>query len=155
MPNLKKSIYFTVCGEEICLDVSWQMLEKAERVYGLPVDVIPYYLQDAVRVPRSKVAEIVALWAQEKTKLTRDQIKEHYFTCPQMQYIKDTGKIQACLLWSIRGDDGEPMISDATFEKLANGIDLEDGDIKKPSQKAEVNDKPKKPRAATSKKRTV
>jgi len=155
MPNLKKSIYFTICGEEICLDVSWHMLEKAERVYGLPVDVIPYYLQDAVRVPRSKVAEIIALWVQEKTKLTRDQIKEHYFTCPQIQYIKDVGKIQACLLWSIRGDDGESMITDAAFEKLANGIDLEPDDIKKPAPKTEEGKAPKKPRAATSKRRSA
>ena len=155
MPNLKKSVYLTICKEEICLDVTWHMLEKAERVYGMPVDVIPYYLQDAVRVPRSKVAEIIALWVQEKTKLTRDEIKEHYFTCPQMQYIKDVGKIQACLLWSIRGDDGEPMISDAAFDKLVNGIDLADDDIKKPEPKKEGDSKPKKPRAATSKKRTA
>ncbi len=153
--NLKKSVYFNVCGEEICLDVTWHMLEKVERVYGMPVDVVPFYLQDSIRVPRSKVADIVSLWVQEKTKLTRDQIKEHFFTCPQVDYIKDIGKIQACVLWSLRGEDGKSMITDAAFDKLVNGIDLADGDINKPAPDKQTGSKPKKPRAATSKKRTA
>lgn len=153
--NLKKSVYFNVCGEEICLDVTWHMLEKVERVYGMPVDVVPFYLQDAIRVPRSKVAEIISLWVQEKTKLTRDQIKEHFFTCQQSEYIKDIGKIQACVLWSLRGEDGKSMITDAAFDKLVNGIDLDEVDINKPSTAKESGSTQKKPRAATSKKRTA
>jgi len=83
MINLKKTIYLKISGQEIALDVTWDLLEKAERVYGMPCDIIPYMLQEAVRVPRSKVAEIIALWVNGKTTLTKDQIKEHFFTTSQ------------------------------------------------------------------------
>lgn len=154
MPNLKKSIYFTICGEEICLDVTFHLLDKAERAFSpFSIDAIPFFLQDALKVQRNKIADLMSLWAQEKTKLTRDEIREHYFTCPQVEFIKTIGKIQACICWSLRDGDGQPMITDAAFEKLANGIDLDASDIKKPSQKSEASDKPKKIRAAISKPR--
>jgi len=156
MPNLKKSIYFTICGEEICLDVTWQLLEKAERAFSpFPVDSIPFLLQDALRVQRTKVADLISLWVQEKTKLTRDDVRGYYFNCPHLEFIRTVGKIQACICWSIRNDKGEPSINDANFEKLANGIDLTPEDMPTPSPKAEGEMKPKKPRAATSRKRTA
>lgn len=153
MPNLKKYVYFTVCGEEICLDVTWQMLEKAELVFSpYPVDRIPLLLENAIGVQRIKVADIVALWVKDKTKLTRDDIKAYFYQCPQIEYIRTIGKIQACILWSIRDGEGAPLISDDAFEKLINGIDLDDTDVKK-QEEAKPDDKPKKTRAATSKKR--
>ncbi len=156
MPNLKKSIYFTICGEEICLDVNWQLLEKAERAFSpFPVDSIPFLLQDALRVQRTKVADLISLWVQEKTKLTRDEIREYYFTCQQLEFIKTVGKIQACICWSIRDEEGRPRISDSAFDKLANGIDLTPEDTAQPEPKTEASGKPKKPRAATSRKRTA
>lgn len=152
MPNLKKTIYFNIDGEETALDVTWSILEKAERVYNLPCDLIPYMMQDATRVPRSRVAEIVTLFLQDKTKKTRDEIKEFYFTCPQKTYIRDIGKIQASILWSLRDEENRPMISDAAFEALVNGRDLPAEEPKPIEQKPKAASTAKKPRAATSKK---
>lgn len=155
MPNLKKTVYFAINGEEIALDVTWDLLEKVERVYSLPCDLVPYILQEAARVPRSKVAEVVALWVQGKTKQTKDEIKEFYFTCPQIQYIKDIGKIQAALLWSLRNEDGTPTISDKAFDALVNGQDITEEEITPPTPVTKAAGKgEKKPRVATSKKRT-
>lgn len=155
MPNLKKSVYFTICGEEIHLDVTWHMLEKAERVFSpYPVDRIPLLLENAIGVQRIKVADIIALWVQDKTKLTRDDIKGYFYQCPQIEYIRAVGKIQACLLWSIRDNNGDPLISDGAFEKLINGIDLDESDVKKPDEpKQDQVKSAKKTRAATSNRR--
>lgn len=151
MPNLKKTVYFLINGEEIALDVTWDLLEKVERVYSLPCDLVPYILQEAARVPRGKVAEVVSLWVQGKTKQTKDEIKEFYFTCPQIQYIKDIGKIQAALLWSLRNEDGTPTISDKAFDALANGQDIAEEDITTSVTKSAGKGE-KKLRVATSRK---
>jgi hypothetical protein len=149
MPNLKKTIFFNIADEQTSIDVTWSVLEKVERVYNLPCDLVPYMMQDATRVPRSKVADIVTLLLQDKTKKTREEVKEFYFSCSQKAYIRDIGKIQAAILWALRDDNNQPMISDAAFEALVNGRDLpEEPEKPTPAPKSVVS-KQKKRHAAT------
>lgn len=149
---IRKSITLNLSGdgfaEEITVDVTWQILEKVERVYATGAEsVAAIHLADPMRVQRHQLARVIALWVQGKTKLNNDQIHEAVLTAPFDQIIRLAGKIQAAVLWSVRGADGKPQITDFQFDELSEGRDIE---ITAPTPTLE----PAKKEAKSLKKRT-
>lgn len=145
-------------SEEVIINVNWDILEKVERVFGTSADyVATMILTNIFHVQRHQIAKVLGLWCQGKNeKLKQVDIAEAVQTCNQKQFIIYIGMIQAAILWSIRGPDGQPLINDLQFDKLIAGEDLEEPPKSDESKTTEdkAGDKPKKPRSGTSKKRT-
>ena len=141
-------------SDEVIINVNWDILEKVERVYGTSSEYVAVQiLPNIMHVQRNKISQILQLWCQGKTELKQVEIAEAVQTASQEQFIQYIGMIQAAILWSIRGPDGLPLISDENFEKLIAGQDLDQQpEVEAPKASG---DKPKKPRAGTSRKRTV
>jgi len=144
--------------EEVLINVDWDILEKVERVYNTSAEyVAAQILVNVAHVQRRHVAQILCLWCQGKTKLKQVEITEAVQTADQDQLYRYVGMIQAAVLWSIRGADGKPLITDAQFDQLVNGEDIEQSEDEDPATGAAPSKKPgekaKKPIAGTSKKR--
>lgn len=165
--QLRKSITFPVStmekSGEVIVNVSWDLLEKVERTYGTSAEyVATQILPNIFHVQRHKLAQLLQLWFQGRIaeepkgvpQFSQIEIAEAIQTSSQEQFIRYIGMIQAAILWSIRGPEGLPLINDEQFDLLVAGKDIDASET--PVQKAPEgsSDKPKKPRAATSKKRT-
>lgn len=157
MSQLRKTIVipFTTFEktDEVIINVSWDILEKVERIYSTSAEYVASQIfPNIAHVQRHKIAQVLALWAQGKTKLNQGEIHEAVQTASQDQLYRYIGMIQAAILWSIRGTDGSPLISDKQFDQLVSGEDIDIDDT--PKQADTGSTTAKKPRAATSKKRT-
>jgi hypothetical protein len=152
---MKKTIIVPISGEEIIVNVDFSIIEKVERVYNCTAEVAAaIHLTDMMRIRRTHIAQIICLWVQGKTELKQSVVNEYVQTCAQNQLYKFAGMIQAAILFSIRGEDGQPLITSEQFDKLINGEDLEEPPKGEGNQKGEEKPKAKKPRKATSRKRT-
>lgn len=161
--SLRKSIVLPIqlenSIEEVLINVDWDILEKVERVYNTSAEyVAAQILINVAHVQRRHVAQILCLWCQGKTKLKQVEITEAVQTADQDQLYRYVGMIQAAVLWSIRGADGKPLITDKQFDQLVNGEDIDQGENETQSPSTASGKKPgekaKKPTAGTSKKRT-
>lgn len=157
--QLRKSLVFQISTSEkngeVIVPVSWDILEKVERTYGTSAEyVATQILPNIFHVQRHKIAQLLQLWFQGKTDFQQIQVAEAVQTAPQETFIKYIGMVQAAILWSIRGPDGQPLISDKQFDQLVNGEDINQDETPVQSPAKNGADKPKKPRAATSKKPT-
>lgn len=143
--------------EEVIINVSWDILEKVERVYGTSAEyVAAQILVNLAHVQRHKIAQVLQLWCQGKNdNLKQIDIAEAVQTASQKQFYIYVGMVQAAVLWSIRGPEGDPLITDQEFDLLVSGEDIPPKPQIDNSKLPEGGQaKPKKPRAATSKKRT-
>lgn len=143
--------------EEVIINVSWDILEKVERVYGTSAEyVAAQILVNLAHVQRHKIAQVLQLWCQGKNdNLKQVDIAEAVQTSSQKQFYIYVGMVQAAVLWSIRGPEGNPLITDQEFDLLIAGEDIPPKPpIDQPNESEGGQSKPKKPRAATSKKRT-
>jgi hypothetical protein len=162
MSQLRKTIVIPFSTfdktDEVIINVSWDILEKVERIYSTSAEYVASQIfPNIAHVQRHKIAQILAVWSQGLTKLKQVEIHEAVQTCSQEQLYRYIGMIQAAILWSVRNGKGMPLISDKQFDALVNGedIDLDENEQDQEEQKPEDAIKPKKPRAATSKKRTA
>lgn len=140
---------------EVKVNVNWDILEKVERAYGTSAEyVATMILTNGMHVQRHKVSQVLQLWCHSED-IKQVDIAEAVQTCSYKQFDRYVGMLQAAILWSIRGPEGLPLITDAQFDQLVAGEDINSEES--PIQKAKSSEatKPKKPRAATSKKRTA
>lgn len=153
--QLRKAIHLPIYldgkTEEVLINIDWDILDKIEQVYNSSADyVVSQVLANIYHVQRRHVAQLLCLWCQGKTNLKQVEIAEAVKTASQSQFYRYIGMIQAAALWCIRGEDGKPMITDAQFDALVEGRDLDEDE--KPAEKKEPkagDTKPKKPRKAT------
>lgn len=145
--SIKKTILIQIKEEEVCVDVDFSIIEKVERVYNCTAEVAAaIHLTDMMRIKRSQIAQVISLWVQGKTKCNPSDVNEYVQTASQKSLYKFAGMIQAAILFSIRGDDGQPLITSDQFDKLINGEDIDVADVKAEKPKA------KKPKAASKRK---
>lgn len=153
--QLRKTIVLPITtfekSDEVIINVSWDILEKVERIYGTSAEyVATQILANIFHVQRHKISQVLQAWCQGKTELKQVEIAEAVQTASQEQFIQYIGMIQAAILWSIRGPDGLPLISDENFDKLIAGQDLDaQPEVEAPKPSGGTS---KKPRAGTSKK---
>lgn len=151
---LKKDLIIKVGEHEIIVPVNFELIEKVERVYGCTAEVAAaVHLSDPMRIQRRMISAVISLFVQGRAKgVGPSEVTESVMTCSQKQLAKYTGQIQAAVLYSIRGEDGQSLITPEQFDLLVNGEDLPPAETK--PAKAQPEKKPAKPRAATSAKRT-
>lgn len=151
---LKKDLIIKIGETEVIVPVNFELIEKVERVYQCTAEIAAaVHLSDPSRIQRRMISAVISLFVQGRANgVGPSEVTESVMTCSQKQLAKYTGQIQAAVLYSIRGEDGQPLITPEQFEMLTNGEDLPPAESKPAKEPTEK--KPGKPRAATSKKRT-
>lgn len=122
---LKKDIIIPILDEEVIVPVDFNVLDKVERVYGVTAEIAAaVHLADTMRIQRRHLAQVISLWVQDKTDMKPSKVLEAVMTAPQGLIARYAGMIQAAVLYSIRGDDGKPLITDEQFDLLVHGQDI-------------------------------
>lgn len=147
---LKKDIIIPILDKEVVVKVDFNILDKVERVYQCTAEVAAaVHLVDTMRIQRRHLAQVISLWVQDKSDMKPSEVLEAVMTAPQKQIARYAGMIQAAVLYSIRGDDGRPLITDEQFDALVHGRDIEPPKTDEAPPKATAAKKSRAPRKAT------
>jgi hypothetical protein len=151
--SIKKTIIIPIFDDEIIVNVDFSIIEKVERVYDKTAEnVAAFDLVNIARIRRSQIAQVICLWVQGKTTIKTSLVNEAIQTCSQTDLYRFVGMIQAAILYSIRGQDGKPLITSEQFDALVSGQDIE---VEPTAQSQDAKPSEKKPRKATSGKPTA
>jgi len=136
--NLRKQITIPLAGQEIHINVDMRVIEIVESIYDTNVDVVATeILTNPSRIKLTQIATIVCAMLTaghyEQLGLKHREVRDEILGASPDDIGKIVGAIQAACLYCRK------YITEAEFDRLNQGLDLEDEDEgKKKANEPEV-----------------
>jgi hypothetical protein len=135
--NLRKQITIPLAGQEIHINVDMRVIEIVESIYDTNVDVVATeILTNPRKIKLTQIATIICTMLTvghyEQLGLKHREVRDEILGAPSGDIGKMVGAIQAACLYCRK------YINEEQFDRLNQGLDLEEEEDKKKATATEV-----------------